>query len=206
MDAAAWDERYAAAETVWSLSPNQFVEAECADLRPGRAVDLACGEGRNALWLASQGWHVTALDFSEVAVDKGRRRPGGDGVEWLVADATAWEPGPGVEPYDLALLCYLQLPAEERRESLTRAFAALAPGGTLLVVAHDRSNLTEGTGGPQDDAVLMTAEDVTGDLTGLPVDIERAERVAREVAVDDPHGGTERRTAWDCLVRARRTH
>lgn len=206
MDAATWDQRYAASEMVWSVGPNQFVAAECADLAPGRAVDLACGEGRNALWLASRGWRVTALDFSTVAVDRGRSLPGGDAVDWLVADATRWERGPDEDPYDLALLCYLQLPADERREAVNRAFAAIAPGGTLLVVAHDSSNLTDGTGGPQDPAVLMTAADVEGDLAGLPVDVERAERVAREVPVDDPHGGTERRTAWDCLVRARRTH
>ncbi len=201
MDSDAWNERYAASELVWSVEPNQFVAEECAGLPPGRAVDLACGEGRNALWLAGRGWRVTALDFSEVAVDKGRSLPGADAVDWLVADATRWEADAA---YDLALLCYLQLVPDERRESVRRAAEALAPGGTLLVVAHDRSNLTEGTGGPQDPAVLMTAEDVVGDLSGLPLEVERAERVAREVQVDDPHGGTRRRTAWDCLVRARR--
>ena len=64
MDARAWDERYAASELVWSATPNRFVEAELAELAPGRAVDLAAGEGRNALWLADRGWHVTAVDFS----------------------------------------------------------------------------------------------------------------------------------------------
>ena len=81
----------------------------------------------------------------------------------------------------------------------------LRPGGTLLLVAHDSSNLTEGTGGPQDPSVLMTADDVLADLEGLAVEVVRAERVAREVRPSDPahheHGGEERRTAWDCLVR-----
>jgi 2-polyprenyl-3-methyl-5-hydroxy-6-metoxy-1,4-benzoquinol methylase len=63
MDAQAWDERYTASELLWSATPNQFVAAELSDLAPGRAVDLAAGEGRNALWLAERGWHVTAVDF-----------------------------------------------------------------------------------------------------------------------------------------------
>ena len=205
MDAGAWDERYAASERVWSADPNGFVAAECADLPAGRAVDVACGEGRNALWLAARGWDVLALDFSRVGIDKGRAAPGGDAVRWAVDDATTWEAD---ERFDLALLCYLQLAADERRAAVQRAAAALAPGGTLLVVAHDSSNLAEGTGGPQDPAVLMTAGDVLGDLEagGLlaSFDVERAERVARHVAVDDPHGGSSTATAWDCLVRARR--
>ncbi len=201
MDASAWDERYAASELVWSLGPNEFVAEECAGLPPGRAVDVACGEGRNAVWLASRGWRVTALDFSRVAIEKGRSLPGGQDVDWQVADATTWEADAS---YDLALLCYLQLVEAERREAVRRAAAAIAPGGTLLVIAHDRSNLTEGTGGPPDPAVLMTAEDVVGDLAGLPFEVERAERVAREVAVDEQHRGDDGRIAWDCLVRAHR--
>ena len=80
MDAAAWDERYAATALVWSAGPNQFVESELASLPPGRALDLACGEGRNARWLAERGWQVTAIDWSEVAVDKGRQV--NDAVDW----------------------------------------------------------------------------------------------------------------------------
>ncbi|MFL6133228.1 MAG: class I SAM-dependent methyltransferase, partial [Nocardioidaceae bacterium] len=72
MDARAWDERYAASELIWSATPNRFVEAELTSLPPGRAVDLAAGEGRNALWLADRGWHVTAVDFSLAGLDKGR--------------------------------------------------------------------------------------------------------------------------------------
>ena len=72
MDADAWDVRYRESELVWSPGPNQFVEAELADLPPGRALDLAAGEGRNAIWLAEQGWQVTAVDFSQAGLDKGR--------------------------------------------------------------------------------------------------------------------------------------
>ncbi len=101
-------------------------------------------------------------------------------------------------------MAYLQLPAAERSEAVRRAFAALRPGGTFLLVAHDSSNLTEGTGGPPDPAVLMTASDVLADLAGEPFEVMRAERVAREVRVDDEHGGEATRTAYDCLVRLTR--
>jgi SAM-dependent methyltransferase len=201
VDAKAWDERYAASEMVWSVEPNQFVARECADLPPGRALDLAAGEGRNAIWLARRGWQVTALDFSRVAVDKGRRLAGDLAIDWVVADATTWSP-PG--RYDLALVAYLQLPADERREVNRTAYDALAPGGTFLLVAHDSTNLTEGTGGPQDAEVLMTAEDVLTDLADRDVVVEKAGRVGREVRTEDEHGGETSRTAYDCLVRLRR--
>ena len=198
MDARQWDQRYADTELVWSVTPNQFVAAELADLSPGRAVDLAAGEGRNAIWLASRGWDVTAVDFSQVALDKGRRLAESQeltgSVSWVCADATTWA---GDGEYDLAVLAYLQLAEGERRAAARAAFEALRPGGTFLLVAHDSSNLAEGTGGPQDPAVLMTADDVLDDLGGLPVEVERAERVVRQVP--QPDGSTA--PAYDALVR-----
>lgn len=200
MDAADWDARYAEAELVWSRGPNRLVETECADLPPGRAVDLACGEGRNAIWLASRGWRVTAVDFSRVALDKGRRLAGDVEVEWVCADATQWQG----EGYDLAVVAYFQVPAADRRTAVRHLVGSLRPGGTLLWVGHDSTNLTEGTGGPQDPAVLMTAEDLLADLEGVPVDVERAGRVPRVVTASDGHGAEVERTAWDCVVRLRR--
>jgi SAM-dependent methyltransferase len=200
MDATGWDERYAAAEQVWSSGPNQFVASELIGLAPGRAVDLACGEGRNAHWLARQGWQVTAVDFSQVAVERGRRLAGELPVTWVVGDVlTAALPSA-----ELVVLAYLQLPPHERRTAVRRAFAALDDGGRLLVVAHDTTNLTEGTGGPQDPDVLYTAEDVLSDLAGEGLDVLRAERVPRVVTASDDHGGTQDRTAWDALVHLAR--
>ncbi len=205
VDAHAWDERYAASELVWSPGPNALVAAECADLPPGRALDLAAGEGRHALWLAARGWRVTAVDFSTVGLAKGRRVAEATAltgsVEWVPADATTWHPPAGTA-YDLVLLAYLQLPPAQRRAAVRAAHGALAPGGTLLLVAHDRTNLTEGTGGPQDPEVLMTAEDVLADLADLPHEVVRAGRVAREV--EPGHGDAPGRTAWDCVVRISR--
>lgn len=196
MDAEGWNERYRESELVWSLGPNQFVESELSELPPGRAVDLAAGEGRNAIWLARRGWQVTAVDFAQAGLDKGRILGEGLDIEWVCADATAWRADP---TYDVCLLAYLQLPAEQRRTALRNGYAALRVGGTLLVVAHDSTNLAEGTGGPQDPAVLMTAEDVLADLGGETFEVRRAGRVARSVG--DGHGEEPSATAWDCLVR-----
>lgn len=192
MDATAWDERYAAAPLVWSAGPNQFVADELGDLPPGRALDLACGEGRNAIWLAARGWDVTGADFSAVAIEKARQLS--SEVDWVVGDALTW----AGRDYDLAVLAYLQLPADERRTAVRNAWSSLVPGGHLLVVAHDSTNLAEGTGGPQDASVLYTAEDVLSDVEGY--DVLRAERVARVVPAADEHGGEAERVAYDALV------
>jgi SAM-dependent methyltransferase len=194
VDAETWNERYRTTALMWSAGPNQFVEAELSGLPPGRAVDLAAGEGRNAIWLAHQGWQVTAVDFAQVALDKGREIAGDLPVAWVCADATTWREDAS---YDLCVLAYLQLPASERRAAHRNAFAALRPGGTLLVVAHDSTNLAEGTGGPQDPGVLMTAEDVLADLDGESFEVVRAGRVSRDVAL--PDGGSH--AAYDALVR-----
>lgn len=199
MDAGAWDERYAASRQ-WSVTPNQFVAAALRDLPPRRALDLACGEGRNAIWLAGLGWEVTAMDFSRVGVERGRTAAEDAGLEvqWLVGDVLA-DPLPQT---DLVVLAYLQLPADQRGAAVRRAWEALAAGGTFFLVAHDSTNLTEGTGGPQDADVLYTAADVLSDLGGQVTDdaVVRAERVARVVTAGDEHGGEHEAVAWDALV------
>ena len=199
MDAHSWDERYAAAEQVWSTTPNGFVASAVADLPPGDALDLACGEGRNAIWLAGRGWRVVASDFSATAVDRARRLAGDLEVDWRIADARVAD----LPEVDLVVVAYLHLPADERTDVVRRAWSALRPGGTFFLVAHDATNLTEGTGGPQDASVLYTAEDVLADLADRDVVTIRAERVARQVTAADDHGGEEHRTAWDALVHLR---
>jgi SAM-dependent methyltransferase len=199
MDAEEWNERYRASELVWSAGPNQFVEAELAGLAPGRALDLAAGEGRNAIWLARQGWQVTAVDFAQAGLDKGRTLAAGLDIAWVCADATTWRPDPEDPAYDVSLIAYLQVPAADRRAAVRHAYAGLRDGGTFLLVAHDSSNLAEGTGGPQDPSVLMTAEEVLADLGGETFEVHRAGRVPR--LVRDGHGEAASATAWDCLVR-----
>lgn len=191
-DAQYWDDRYRAAPSVWGAEPNLWVAQEAADLPPGRALDLACGEGRNAIWLAARGWQVTAVDISEVALEKGAAA--GADVTWVRADATTYH---SPEPVDFALLCYLQLPAPGRRAAVRAAADALSPGGTLLVIGHDSRNRLEGTGGPQDPDVLFTADDIAADLEGTGLRVEKATEVLRPVA------GAER-PAIDALLRAAR--
>lgn len=208
MDSHDWDRRYADSELVWSAAPNQFVESELADLSPGRAIDVAAGEGRNSIWLASRGWQVTALDYSRAGLDKGRALAARQEhaadlrIDWVLADATQDDLGTG---YDLAVVAYLQLPADQRREALRRSFLTLRDGGTLLVVAHDSTNLTEGTGGPQNAAFLYTAEDVLADLDGERFEVVRAERVSRDVPAPTDAPDQAPRTAYDALVRVVRT-
>lgn len=199
MDAAGWNQRYATTELVWTAEPNQFLVAETSSTPPGTALDLGAGEGRNAVWLAQQGWRVTAVDFSEVGLAKAAElaAAAGVGVSTVCADVAGYTPDPGV--FDLVAILYLHLPAHLRREVHRRAGIGVAPGGTLLVVGHDATNLTDGHGGPQDPDVLFAPADIAEDLADCGLVIERADRVHRTATTPDGD-----RVAIDALVRARR--
>jgi SAM-dependent methyltransferase len=175
--------------------PSRFLVSAVEASEPGRALDLACGAGRHAVWLAERGWRVTAVDFSEVALAEARRLAAARAVdvEWIAADVLAWEPP--ARAFELVLLLYLQVPGHELRQVLARAARALAPDGRLVVVGHHSDNLEHGHGGPSSAAVLYTEADVEARLPGLR--IERAERVVREVETDDGS-----REAIDALVVA----
>lgn len=196
MDRDDWNQRYAGAELVWTARPNRFLVAETDGLEPGSALDIACGEGRNAVWLAERGWRVTGVDFSEVAIEKARRLAAARGVdgEWLAADLRDYRPP--ARAFDLVLVFYLQVPAELRRPILRAAAEAVADGGTFLLVGHDSDNLAHGHGGPRDSRVLYTAADVVADLEGSGLEVVRAERVERPV--ETPEG---ERIALDALAR-----
>jgi SAM-dependent methyltransferase len=189
-----WNARHGEAGPLFGVEPNRFLVAEVAGLAPGRALDLACGAGRNAVWLAEQGWTVTGVDFADVALQNARGLAAARGVEveWLVADLREWVP-PALA-FELVAVLYLQLPEEERDLIVRRAAAAVAGGGTILVVGHHSANLADGSGGPKDPRVLFTAEEVVADLDGF--EIEKAERALRSVEGE--------RDAIDALVRARR--
>jgi SAM-dependent methyltransferase len=192
-----WNRKHGEAGPLFGVEPNRFLVAEVADLPPGRALDRACGAGRNAIWLAERGWAVTGADFSDVALENARDLAAERGVdvEWLLGVLRDWEPPR--RAFDLVAVLYQQLPAEERHPELARAADADAPGGTLLVVGHDLQNLNGGHGGPQDPRVLFTPEDVVAELPGL--EVEKAERVLRPVETEDGEA-----QAIDALIRARR--
>jgi SAM-dependent methyltransferase len=194
-----WDRRYAGSGLLWTAKPNRFLVAETSELPAGRALDLATGEGRNAVWLAERGWKVVGVDFSRVGLEKAQHLAVERSVEveWLQADLLDYRPEP--RAFDLVLAFYLQVPPEARQPILSSAATAVASGGSLLLVAHDKRNLEQGHGGPKDASVLYTPEDVVRDLEGSGLRLERAAVVERPV---DTHEG--QRIALDALVRARR--
>jgi 2-polyprenyl-3-methyl-5-hydroxy-6-metoxy-1,4-benzoquinol methylase len=191
-----WDERHTAHDPIESLEPDPTLVEACATMAPGHALDLGSGDGRNAIWLAQRGWRVSAVDFSSVALARAGARAEASGVEidWRLEDLLERRPAEGL--FDLVTLIYIHLPTEERRAVYARAAAAVTPGGTLLVVGHDRSNLTEGVGGPQDPEVLFTPAEIVAELP-VEFEIERAEVVRRRRG-DGPG-------PVDAVVRAKRS-
>jgi SAM-dependent methyltransferase len=189
-----WDERHAARDPIESPGPDPTLAAIVGGLAPGRALDLATGDGRNAIWLAAHGWTVTAVDFSSVALERARCAAASAGVEvdWVLADLHEWRAVP--HSFDLVAVMFLHLPSGERRPVYAAAADAVAHEGRILVVGHDRSNLTDGVGGPQDPAVLFTAQEIAAELAGFT--IETAELVERDLG--------DGRRAIDAVVLGRR--
>lgn len=171
-DATHWDRRYAESDRVWRAEPHEQLVASLAGLPAGRALDVAAGEGRHAVWLAEQGWDVTAIDFSAVGLQKGRdeaKRRGLD-IEWVVDDVTTWAPG---REFDLVLVAFLHIGPQVYATLRNH----LAPGGRLVVIGHARRNITDGVGGPQDPSVLDDTDslaEAAGDLK-----VQRLEEVER---------------------------
>lgn len=209
MDATAWDERYAQGR-VWSVEPNRFFAEIVGTLgvEPGTAVDLGCGEGRNAVWLAQQGWDVTAVDFSSVGIERGRAGAEALGLDvtWVVADLETHDLGQGA--FDLVAVIYVHWPSERTEPFLRRAAAAVAPGGHLVIVGHDRTNIEHGHGGPQDPDVLSTPDELRSVAEGAGLDVRRAETVLRPVTLEPGHGAAadqaETVDAIDHVLVARR--
>lgn len=183
MRATDWDERYGSHELVWGKEPNQFVRQVCEPLAVGAALDLACGEGRNAIWLARLGWRVHGVDFSSVAVERARSLTAPEPADvrqrlvWTVDDLTTMDFPTGA--YDLVLISYVHLGAEHRDRLMGGACGAVRPGGRFVLVAHDRRNVAEGIGGPQDESLLTTPDEVAAAMRAGGLVVERAETVDR---------------------------
>ncbi|WP_072806264.1 class I SAM-dependent methyltransferase [Rhodococcoides yunnanense] len=167
MDSAAWDAKYSAEDLVYGAPPNQTLVEFVTALPRGRALDLASGEGRNALWLATRGWDVTAVDFSGVALTKASRitatapRSVRERLTWVHADVTDLAPEP---IYDLVLMLYLHLPHEQRRKAVDVALAGLEPDGFLMILGHHSDNIEHGIGGPRVPEILYTPEELASDV------------------------------------------
>jgi len=194
---AFWDERYAEDGWVFGVEPNHFVSEFLVDLEPQRVLDLGCGQGRNALWLALQGHEVTGLDLSAVAIEQAKTlaKEAGVAVRFAVADLTLWRGDD--ESFDLVVLSYLQVAPEHRRAIHRTVCDVLAPGGTVFLIAHHADNLTRGVGGPQRPEVLFSEDQLEEDFSGF--DILRLGPIERLVELDE-----EPATAIDIILIARK--
>jgi len=160
-----WDDRYSSSGQLWSGQPNPQLVAQTADLAPGEALEAGCGEGADAIWLARQGWAVTAVDVSAVALDRAAGFAAAAGGEiagritWQREDLRSWAPPP--QRFDLVSAQYMHLPEAELDALHRRLAAAVRPGGTLLVVAHHPDDLHALTGR---EGMFRTAEELAASL------------------------------------------
>ena len=201
LDAAGWEERYGSAPAVWSGRPNAALVAQTAHLTPGTALDLGAGEGRDAVWLAQQGWDVTAVDFAATGLTRGAQAAAEAGVEvrWVQADIATWD---DETQFDLVTTHFIHLAPAARRGIVAGAARHVASGGTLLVVQHDALDLAAPLGRPRDPGMFPGADEVRDELLGL--DPGWAVQVAAAIprTVTTPQGETL--TVHDAVVRARR--
>lgn len=209
-DREYWDDRYSALDDVWSGAANPVLVTETSDLTPGRALDIGCGEGADAIWLAGRGWQVTGVDFSVVALERAAarsRRAGGDPsaavaiagrIDWQQHDLTRW--APPASRYDLVTAQFMHLPLAPRTV-LFRALAdAVAPGGTLLIVGHDVSDVHATAHRMPDPDLFFSADEVVATLDPARWHINVAE--ARTRTISGPDGSPS--PAADAVVRASR--
>jgi SAM-dependent methyltransferase len=202
---AAWDERYRSSTRLWSGKPNPHLVTQAADLAPGTALDAGSGEGADAIWLAERGWHVTGVDISVVALERAAQHAAAVGAEvaeritWRHEDLTSYDPAP--QQYDLVSAQYLHPPAPERTALFARLAAAVAPGGTLLIVAHHPSDLQTTVPRPPMPELFYTANELADGLDSRKWDVVTS--AAEPRSVTDPEGRTV--TIHDTLLVARRT-
>jgi SAM-dependent methyltransferase len=202
-DRTFWEERYHGHHRAHGLRPNPYLTAVAGDLAPGTALDAGCGEGAEAVWLATRGWRVTAVDIATAALRRAREHAetlDADveaRIDWVAADLTTWTPAEG--RFDLVCSHYVH-PAAGQRALVDRLAAAVGPGGALLVVNHhpaDRGAAVPHAAAPQ---THVTAEEIAAGLDPDRWDVLVAE--ARSRPVTGP-GGHEI-TIHDAVVHARR--
>ena len=204
MNAEFWDDRYRSSTHLWSSNPNQQLLREAADLAPGHALDVGCGEGADAIWLAERGWRVTAVDFSTVALKRGASRAievGADvagRIEWRAEDLVAWTPPE--ESFDLVSSQFMHLPKDQRELLFARLAASVAPGGCLLLVGHHPSDLQTRARRPPMPELFYSASDLAGALD--PGGWEIIVSAAREGTSTDPEGRAV--TIHDTVLRAQK--
>jgi 2-polyprenyl-3-methyl-5-hydroxy-6-metoxy-1,4-benzoquinol methylase len=198
-----WDGRYGSAHRMWSGNPNPHVVTVAEGLTPGDALDIGCGEGADAVWLAAHGWRVLGVDVSGVALERAAAHAADAGPEvaaritWTRADALAWDPG--TDRYDLVSAQFMQLPKAELESLHRRLAAAVRPGGTLLIVGHDVSDLDTSVQRPHRHDLMFTAEQVA---VTLDADRWKVEASTPSRTVLDPDGRPTE--IHDAVIRATR--
>jgi SAM-dependent methyltransferase len=200
-----WDDRYGSRPSVWSRNPNVHLVSEVEDLPPARAIDVGCGEGGDAIWLARQGWEVTGADISPVGLERAARIAGEAGEEiasritWRQLDlfADEWEP---LDGYELVNSQYLHLPPDVRARSVKRLADGVTPGGDLLITAHHPSDLEIPGLRPHMPELFCTAEELAAFLDPEAWEIVTAG--APERRVNGPEGTPV--TIRDTVLHARR--
>jgi SAM-dependent methyltransferase len=201
-----WDERYASSDRIWSGRPNARLVDQVTDLAPGTAVDVGCGEGADAVWLASRGWQVTGVDVSGVALDRAAEHAREAGVAertaWARVDVFALDPLPvPAGGFDLVTASFMHVPPEQFDAVYAHLAAAVAPGGTLLVLAHHPDDTHTGLRNSELSHLLFTPEAVVAVLDPDGWDVVTADVVTREQL----HDGVTHEVS-DTVVRAvRRT-
>ncbi len=184
-----WDKRYAEEEYAYGTTPNDFLVAQKAHLRPGMsALSIGDGEGRNGVWLAEQGLAVTTVDYSREGVAKARRlaRERGVEVHALCEDLTEWDWPEAA--FDVVVAIFVHFPPHQRRAMHHAMLAALKPGGLLILEAYHKDQLDYGTGGPPSLEMLYTREELAEDFAGA--EILGLEHKVREVHEGRHHHGT----------------
>jgi SAM-dependent methyltransferase len=201
---AAWDERYRSRDSLWSGKPNPHLVSQAAELLPGLALDAGAGEGADAIWLASRGWRVTAVEISGIAIERAAAHAAESGediasrIEWRHEDLTSWQPPEA--RFDLVTSQYMQLPDAARTRMFTRLAAAVAPAGTLLIVGHHPSDLQTTVPRPPSRELFYTGDEIAALLGADQWDIVTNAEPGREVT--DPDGNAV--TIHDTVFRARR--
>ena len=163
-----WDEKYAASRRVWSGRPNQRLVEQVTALTPGRALDVGCGEGADTIWLAEQGWQVTAVDVSTVALERTAHHAVEQGVDDRLEigeyDVMIGEPPLEAGAFDLVTAFFLHVPPQDFDDVYRRVAAAVAPGGRLLVVAHHPDDVASGARQSHGPGLLFPPEQLLGVL------------------------------------------
>jgi SAM-dependent methyltransferase len=172
-----WDERYSAEEYVYGTKPNEFLEAKVGFIPKGEVLSLAEGEGRNAVFLAKQGYSVTAVDASPVGLNKARRLAEENGVvvEFIHADLADYDLGE--DRWDGIISIFCPLPSSLRKQLYKKVEAGLKRNGVFLLEAYTPDQLKHGTGGGNSVDVMQSKESLSLELTGLKfkhlVELER---------------------------------